>query len=73
MSSPFSPYIFLQKGCVLQASAATTALSKVVTAEMLGGVMDEIIGLLPVVLPVMIGFIALRKGIGFVTGMLHSA
>lgn len=35
--------------------------------------MDEILGLLPVVLPVMIGFISLRKGIGFVTGMLHSA
>lgn len=73
MSSPFLLYIFLQKGCVLQTAAATTALSKVVTSEMLSGVMDEIIGLLPVVLPVMIGFIALRKGIGFVTGMLHSA
>ena len=40
---------------------------------MLGGVMDEIIGLLPVVLPVMIGFIALRKGISFVMSMLHAA
>lgn len=40
---------------------------------MLGGVLDEIIGLLPVVLPVMIGFIALRKVISFVLNMLHSA
>ena len=62
-----------RKGAIVQTAAATTALSKVVTAEMLSGVMEEIVGLLPVVLPVMIGFIALRKGIGFVTGMLHSA
>ena len=40
---------------------------------MLSGVMDEILGLLPVVLPVMIGFIALRKGLGFITSTLHSA
>ena len=48
-------------------------LSTIVTADMLGGVLDQIAGLLPVVLPVMIGFIALRKGISFVIGMLHSA
>ena len=40
---------------------------------MLQGVLDEIIGLLPTILPVMIGFIALRKGISFVLNMLHSA
>lgn len=48
-------------------------LSTVVTAEMLSGVLDEIVGLLPVVIPVMIGFIALRKGIAFVQSILHSA
>lgn len=48
-------------------------LAEVVTADMLNGVLDQIIGLLPVVLPVMIGFIALRKGIGFIQGILHSA
>ena len=48
-------------------------LSKVITAEMLGGVMDEITGLLPIVIPVMIGFIAIRKGIAFVQSVLHSA
>lgn len=50
-----------------------TVLSKIVTADVVGGVLDEIVGLLPVVLPVMIGFIALRKGISFVMGLLHSA
>lgn len=48
-------------------------LSTIVTAEMLGGVLDEIVGLLPVVIPVMIGFIGLRKGISFIQGILHSA
>lgn len=50
-----------------------TVLSTVVTEDLLDGVLDEIIGLLPVTIPVMIGFIALRKGIGFVQSILHSA
>lgn len=48
-------------------------LSTIVTAEMLEGVLSEITGLLPVVIPVMIGFIAVRKGIAFVQHILHSA
>lgn len=48
-------------------------LHGVVTADMLQGVLDEIIGLLPVVIPVMVTFIGLRKGIGFLQSILHSA
>lgn len=48
-------------------------LVEVVNADMLNGVLDQVIGLLPVVIPVMIGFIALRKGISFIQGILHSA
>lgn len=48
-------------------------LKTVVTADMLNGVMDEIIGLLPVVIPVTVTFIALRKGIRFLTSTLRSA
>lgn len=54
-------------------AAADSVLSKVVTAEMLGGVLDEIVSLLPICMPVMIGFIAVRKGISFVHGILVSA
>lgn len=50
-----------------------SGLSSVVTGEMLTGVLDEIVALLPVVIPVMIGFIGLRKGISFLQGVLHSA
>ncbi|WP_313165828.1 hypothetical protein [Sedimentibacter sp.] len=53
--------------------AATGQLSDIVTGTMLSGVLNEIVGLLPVVLPVMIGFIALRKGIGFIQSVLKSA
>lgn len=52
---------------------AATKLSEVVTAEMLGGVLDEVTALLPVTIPVAIGFIGLRKGISFVMGVLHAA
>lgn len=58
----------------MEAGATTTAvLSKVVTADMLSGVLSEITSLLPIVIPVMIGFIAIRKGIAFVQHILHAA
>lgn len=57
----------------MEGSTASTTLNTIVTANMLQGVLDEIIGLLPVVFPVMIGFIAIRKGVSFVLNMLHSA
>ena len=53
--------------------ALTGGLSTVVTAELLNGVLDEVVALLPVCIPVMVGFIALRKGISFVSSILHSA
>ncbi len=48
-------------------------LDTVITAEMLSGVLDEIVGLLPICIPVLISFIGLRKGIAFVQNILHSA
>ena len=53
--------------------ADASALQTAVTGANITGVLDEVIGLLPTVLPVMIGFIAIRKGISFVIGMLRSA
>lgn len=52
---------------------SATSLSDVVTSDMLSGVLNEIIGLLPVLVPVMVTFIALRKGIAFIQSILHSA
>ena len=52
---------------------ATTVLSSIVTGSMLSGVLNEITSLLPIVIPVMITFIAIRKGIAFLQHVLHSA
>ena len=58
----------------MQEVASTAAqLASVVTSEMLSGVLKEVLGLLPVIMPTMIGFIAIRKGISFILNMLHSA
>lgn len=51
----------------------TPVLAGVVTSSMMNGVLDEVIGLLPVTIPVMISFIGLRKGISFIGSVLHSA
>lgn len=48
-------------------------LKTIVTAGMLSGVLDEVVGVLPICIPVLITFIALRKGISFIQSILHSA
>lgn len=57
------------------ADAATSGnvLAGVVTADMVNGVLSEVIGLLPVLIPAMISFIGIRKGISFVQNVLHAA
>ena len=48
-------------------------LAGVITEGMVSGVFDELVALLPVLIPTMVGFIGLRKGISFVQSVLHSA
>lgn len=50
-----------------------TVLDTVITNSMVSGVLDEVVAVIPVVVPVGISFIAIRKGISFVMGMLRSA
>ena len=54
-------------------SASTGVLATVITSNMLQGVLNEILGILPVCIPVMITFIALRKGNAFIQSIIHSA
>ena len=63
--------VILQEGENVATTA--TSLSTVVTSEMMQGVFSQIVDLLPVCIPVMVSFIALRKGIGFIKSVLHSA
>ena len=48
-------------------------LSDVITADMMNGVFSEILGVLPVVVPAVVTFIAFRKGLSFVMGALRKA
>lgn len=48
-------------------------MSEVVTASMMNGVLSEVTGVLPVVIPAAVGYIAIRKGIAFVLGILRKA
>lgn len=57
----------------MESEVTSTMLDTVVTGEMLNGVLDEVVGLLPIVIPVAITFMALRKGLGFLFGVLRSA
>lgn len=54
-------------------TATTGQLASIVTADMLGGVLSEVIGLLPVTIPVSISWLALRKGIGFLFSTIRRA
>lgn len=60
-------------GSTFMLAAATSQIAGVVTSDMMQGVLNEVIGLLPVCIPVMISFIGLRKGISFIQSILHSA
>lgn len=52
---------------------AGTVLNEALGGGVLNGVLDEVVGILPTVLPVSITFLGIRKGISFVIGMLRSA
>ena len=58
---------------LLEAAASGTVLKTALSDVDLNTVLSEVTGLLPVVLPVMVGFIAIRKGVSFLQGILHSA
>lgn len=50
-----------------------TVLDGILRPEIVQGVLNEVVALIPTVIPVAISFIAIRKGISFVLGLLRSA
>lgn len=52
---------------------ASTIFNGVITAETLAPVMDGVKELLPVVLPTVVAFLALRKGVSFVLSSIRGA
>ena len=51
-------------------SSSAAPLSAVVDGDMMSGVLDQVVSLLPVVLGILVAYIAIRKGIGFLRGFL---
>lgn len=54
-------------------TATTIDWSNLITANSLQPLTDAIQAVLPIVLPVSIGVVAIRKGVSFVLGMIRSA
>lgn len=50
-----------------------THVYDIITTDMMQGVLSEVLGMLPVVIPVTIGFIAVRKGLSFLLQSLRKA
>ena len=68
--APVSAMVMTGISC---AEGEATVLSPIVTADLLNGVFDEIVALLPVCIPVMVSFLAIRKGISFIRGIVQAA
>lgn len=60
-------------GSASTASVILDALHKTSVAANFNMALSEVLGLLPVVIPVSIGFIAVRKGLAFLFQNLHKA
>lgn len=58
---------------MLALAETTTILNGVITASVLQGVFNEIVGLIPVVVPTIVGFLAVRKGLAFAIGAVRRA
>lgn len=60
-------------GIVLTSATTSNSVASAIQGTDLSGILNEIISLLPVVLPVVVGFIGVRKGISFLIGSLRRA
>ena len=61
---------------LLMADGATAAftvpsIADSITGDMMNGILTQITDLLPVVLPVMVGCLAFRKGLSFFQGLIR--
>ena len=58
---------------VLTSATTSNTVATAISGTDLSGILNEIISLLPLVLPVVVGFIGVRKGISFLIGSLRRA
>lgn len=60
-------------GIVATTTTTANTVATAISGTDLTGILQELISLLPVVLPVVCGFIGIRKGISFLIGSLRRA
>lgn len=58
---------------LLSSTVVSNAVATAIGAVDLTGILNEILSLLPLILPVLVGFIGVRKGISFLIGSLRRA
>lgn len=67
-----SDTVFFWQMSSIPTSTSRVPLNTVLTSTLLSGILDELIAMLPVLFPVLITFIAIRKGIAFTLTILRS-
>lgn len=67
--------LFLQSLGAVASGTTTTAntVAQAITGVDLSVMLEEVVNLLPALLPTIVGFLAVRKGISFLIGMLRRA
>lgn len=58
---------------LLEAGAGASNMFSGVTSASFTGVLDQVVALVPIVLPAVIGFLAFRKGWSFIKGAIKGA
>lgn len=58
---------------VLTTTTTANTVATAITGIDLSVMLEEVVNLLPALLPTMVGFLAVRKGISFLIGMLRRA
>jgi len=53
------------------ATFVVPSIADAITGDMMNGILTQITDLLPVVLPVMVGCLAFRKGLSFFQGLIR--
>lgn len=62
-------------GLLLTTTTTANTIANIIDSNNIdfSGMLQEIVNLLPVVLPVLVGFLGIRKGISFLIGSLRRA
>ena len=72
-STDTSVIFFQQMNSIPQGTSKRVPLNTTLSSIQLTGILDEVIALLPILFPVLITFIAIRKGIAFCLQMLRTS